>query len=112
VDFEYFGEGKKRCTNCRQVLPLRQVKPTGALTPSQQQVIDQIVGLGWILEKQEFIGRGAWVVFKHPTRHWMLGDSVYGSIGVRGGFKLDFPQFNSKTKVLTDDIGLRVYLGS
>jgi hypothetical protein len=91
---------------------MRQIKSTSeALSPSQQQLIDRIIGFGWTLEKQEFIGRKAWVVFKHPSRNWMLGDQVYGTIGVGGRIELKLQQFGPE-KVLRDDIDLKVYLGS
>lgn len=108
--FERQYDGTKKCNNCHLIVPMRKVKSVGeTLSPSQRRVIDRVVAAGWTLEKQEWIGRKAWVVFKHPTRGWFLGDSVYGSIGPNGRIDLKLQRLGPE-KVMRDDIDLDVYM--
>jgi len=99
----------KRCSNCGHKLPFRRIKATGKPTPSQQKVIDRIVGMGWVIEKQEMIGRKVWVTAVHPGRSMWFGDSLFGTLGVGGAFELTLQKIGGDVK-LKDEIDLNVYL--
>ena len=104
------GGWQWRCVNCYEVVPCRVVNPVPKVTPSQQRIIDKVKGMGWVVKSQEMIGRKVFVVFEHPTRNLLLGNSTFGAIGPNGSFSFDWsPPFVKSTK-LTDRIGLEVYL--
>lgn len=108
--FERWGDTEKKCNNCGHVMKFRRIKATGKISPSQQRVIDRILGLGWKVEKQEFIGRKLWIDFLHPTKDWMIGNRTYGTIGINGSFKLKIERPFVPEKTLIDNIDIDVYL--
>lgn len=75
-----------QCQNCNWQMPRRVNKPTEKITPSQQRVLDKLAALGWKLETK-FIGRKLWIEGKCETCFW-FGESMFGTIGPRGDFKL------------------------
>lgn len=110
VEYDYdTGKDVKKCTNCYLMLPLRRVKASGKPTTKQQEVIDRVRATGWTVDEVKMIGRKVWITFSHPTRSWLLGNTGFGTIGVCGAFELKL-QTIGKDAVITDDIGIKVYL--
>ncbi len=99
----------KKCTNCFHIYPIRKAKKQTAPNATQGRVIARLVELGWNVTKQEMIGRKVWVAAEHPTKNWLLGNTLFGTIGPAGAFKLTL-QTVGKNPVITDDIGVNVYL--
>ena len=96
-----------KCCNCGHMMPRRVNKPTQKITPSQQEVLNRLTRMGWVLETK-FIGRNLWITGKAET-HWLHGDTMFGTIGPRGNFKLERQVPLIPAKKVTDSIGLSVY---
>lgn len=106
---EYANEGRVWvCNNCGHKVPRRKNNPTPKVTPTQQEVIDLLVSMGWEITKQEFIGRNLWIEAKCANQ-WYNGDKCYGSITPRGTYKLRATSFGNPP-VITDRCGIAVYL--
>lgn len=100
----------KSCMNCGHNLPYRKIKPSCKPTPSQEKVIARIMtAFGGEIEKREMIGRKVWFTAKNSERHWISGDSIYGTVGVNGKFEVTLLRLGGDAKI-TDDIGISVYL--
>lgn len=99
----------KKCNNCFLVLPIRKVVASGKPSKSQQRVLDKITNWGWIIKEQRLIGRKLWVTAEHPTKSWVLGNQLCGTLGVSGSFKINLYRLGGD-RPLTDDIDLEVYL--
>lgn len=77
---------------------------------SQQRVLDYIVEtFGGTPSEVKMIGRKLWFHLENPKRHWVLGDTVFGTIGPRGGFDLKLPMLGTTVRI-TDMLGVSVYL--
>jgi hypothetical protein len=111
AEFKRWGMNEKRCVNCHHVLPLRQVKPSGKPTVSQEKAIARVLAVfGGSVIKQEMIGRKVWVEIRNDERHWVRGDFVYGAIGPCGQLDLKMPRFGAGEALIQNDIDVSVYL--
>src|SRR5215831_6173402 len=102
-----------KCRNCNHTMPYTPIKPKPETeTASQKEVIALLTALCWTLEIK-WHGRNIWVVGRKdrgsPVLNLFNGDSFYGTIGVRGKFRLTLHRLGGD-KVLTDRIDLNVYL--
>jgi hypothetical protein len=107
--FDRWGANEKKCRNCGTVFPFRRIKPTGKPTPSQQRVIDLVTKTFGGELKTEIIGRKVWFSTHNPARHWISGDSLYGTIHPGGRFEITLQRIGGDVKI-TDTIGISVYL--
>lgn len=107
--FSRWGAEEKKCHNCHLVLPFRRIKPTGKPTPSQDRILAQVVQLFGGTPEIRMIGRTLWFSLVNRERNWLLGDSLFGTIEPKGKFKITLQRIGGD-KVLTDQIGLKVYL--
>lgn len=92
--FTMYGSDEWECNNCGHKLPRRKNNPEPKITPSMQNVLDALKNLGWTVETS-FIGRKLWVTASHPTRNWIIGNRLYGTIGVRGDIELKLQRFET-----------------
>lgn len=99
------------CNNCPQTIPRRTNKPTGKQSKAQATTVARLAGAGWVIEKQELVGRNLWVSATHPGRKWFEGDHLFGTIGVRGKVKITLIRVGGDA-VVTGRIGMKVYLGA
>lgn len=100
----------KRCNNCHHTLPFRRIKATGKPTTSQQRILDQVMDVfGGTIEKQEMIGRKLFFTATNPAKSMWTGNSLFGTIGVGGSFKITLQRIGGDAKI-TDNIGISVYL--
>jgi hypothetical protein len=100
---------QKECRNCGLVIHIRKIKPSGKITKSQQGVLDQIIEAFGGTPEISMIGRSVFLKLVNRERNWMLGDSLFGSIGVNGKFKITLQRLGGDA-IITDRIGINVYL--
>ena len=93
--FSAYGANEWKCNNCGHRLPRRTNKPQPKITPSMQNVLDALKNLGWNVETS-FIGRKLWVTASHPTRNWVSGNTLYGTVGVRGDINLKLQRLGTE----------------
>jgi hypothetical protein len=110
----YLEDGlAKQCNNCGHIINLRKrPRATGKPNATQQRVINRITSLfGGIPEITPVspTSRRVWISLKNYDRPMLVGDSLFGTIGPNGAFKITLQRLFGD-KVLTDDIGLDVYL--
>lgn len=110
--FKADGTTEWVCTNCGHRMPRRVNNPVPTVTPSQERVLVRLRSFGWAIETK-MIGRSVWVTGSKDRgsvgMNLIAGDSIYGKIGPRGSFEIKLQRLGAD-KVLTDDIGLEVYL--
>lgn len=104
------GAWQWKCQNCWMVVMCQKRTGVAKVTPSQKKVVDRVTRMGWVVTESKLIGRKLFVVFEHPTRNWMLGNSTFGTIGPKGSFSFDWSPVMGTKKKLTDDIDLDVYM--
>lgn len=101
-----------QCMNCGYTTKRYSIKASGTQTESQTHVIERLKRAGWDVSV-EMIGRNVFVKAGKDRgsvgMNLIAGDSLYGTIGVRGAFKLTLQRLGTNP-VITDDIGFSVYL--
>ena len=63
---------------------------------------------GWNVEHR-FIGRRLWLSARHPGKNWILGSSLFGTVGVAGSVEIHLQRIGGD-RILRDEIDLEVYL--
>jgi hypothetical protein len=107
--FDNWGTHKE-CRNCGLVIPIRKIKPSGKPSKSQERILKQIVDAFGGTPETEMIGRKMFVKLVNRERNWILGDSLFGTIGVGGKFRIELQRAFVPNAIITDQIGIDVYL--
>jgi hypothetical protein len=101
-----------KCCNCGHTTKRYTIKSSGEMTESQTAVVKRLERAGWTITI-EMIGRTVFVKGSKDRgsagMNLIAGDSLYGTIGVRGAYKLTLQKFGGSI-VITDEIGISVYL--
>jgi hypothetical protein len=101
---------QKECRNCGLVIPIRKIKPSGKPSKSQERILKQIIDAFGGTPETEMIGRSMFLKLVNRERNWILGDSLFGTIGVGGKFKIELQRALVPNAIITDKIGIDVYL--
>jgi hypothetical protein len=100
----------KKCTNCHLELPLRKVKATGKPNQTQERVLARLKETFGGTFEVKMIGRKVWLSATNENRPWHEGTGLYGTIGPNGAMSLKLSRLFGDPPVITDDIGIDVYL--
>lgn len=99
------------CNNCGYNRgPVRRIKASGRLTPSQRSVIKMLRKAFGGVASWKLVGRKAFVKLYNPRRKWYDGTSAHGTVGPLGAYEIHHWPLGMSERLVTNAVEVSVYL--